>query len=223
MAIERAGTSPDRIVVVRNGPEDELLRTFKPEPMQPDQGRVVIGFGGKADRHDGVDHLIQVLHHLVADFRRDVECVVVGDGGGIDEARAMVERFGLTDRVRFAGPVPQLDLLRELSRTDICVEPAPSNPYNDRCTMIKIMEYMMLGKPVVAFDLPEHHVTGGDTIVYVTPNDDLAMAAAIADLIDDPARRDRLARAGRARLEESLAWRHWAPQLVNGYETLTDA
>jgi hypothetical protein len=36
-----------------------------------------------------------------------------------------------------------------------CVEPAPSSPLNDNATFVKVMEYMALGKPVVAYDLPE--------------------------------------------------------------------
>ena len=42
---------------------------------------------------------------------------------------------------------------------DVCLAPEPSDPYNDRSTAAKVMEYMMLGKLIVAFDLLEHLFT----------------------------------------------------------------
>ena len=39
--------------------------------------------------------------------------------------------------------------------SDVCVVPDPPNPYNDRSTMVKLMDYMTFAKPIVAFDLPD--------------------------------------------------------------------
>jgi len=55
------------------------------------------------------------------------------------------------------GFIPDADVLRYLSTVDICVDADPSNVFNDRCTMIKMMEYMALSKG----HLPQklyHHV-----------------------------------------------------------------
>ena len=60
---------------------------------------------------------------------------------------------------------------------------------NDRSTVIKMMEYLALGKPVVAFDLPEHRFTAQGAAVYARPNDELDYARQIALLIDNPERR----------------------------------
>ena len=74
--------------------------------------------------------------------------------------------------------------------------------------MNKSMEYMAFELPVVAFDLRETRVSTGDAAVYVTPNDVREYALAIAELLDDEAKRALLGKLGRARVEEELAWRH---------------
>ena len=72
----------------------------------------------------------------------------------------------MDEYVWFTGYVPDQDLLRLLSSVDICVDPDPANAFTDRSTMIKMMEYMALGKPIVAFDLAEHRVTAQEAAVY---------------------------------------------------------
>jgi glycosyltransferase involved in cell wall biosynthesis len=86
--------------------------------------------------------------------------------------------------------------------------------------MNKTMEYMAFELPVVAFDLKETRVSASDAAVYVPPNDTEAYAAAIADLLADEAKRRQMARIGRQRVEQTLAWSHQAPRYVSVYETL---
>jgi glycosyltransferase involved in cell wall biosynthesis len=110
--------------------------------------------------------------------------------------------------------------MRILSTADICVDPDPSNAYNDRSTMVKMAEYMALGKPVVAFDLPEHRHTAGAAAVYATPNDEFDFARKLDDLMDDPGERHRMGDFGRSRVETELAWRHQEARLVAAYDDL---
>ena len=46
-----------------------------------------------------------------------------------------------------------------LATADVCISPDPKSPVNDLCSMNKIVEYMAMGKPVVAFDLKEAQET----------------------------------------------------------------
>ena len=79
-----------------------------------------------------------------------------------------------------------------LSAADICIDPDPSNPFNDRCTMVKMMEYMALGKPIVAFDLPVHRIAAQAAAVYAHPNDEFDFTQRILALMDDPERREKM-------------------------------
>jgi glycosyltransferase involved in cell wall biosynthesis len=170
---------------------------------------------------DGVDHLLRALHHLVYDLgRADVLGVLIGRGDAWNELQELTKSLGLERHVWFTGFISDTDMIRYLSTADLCVDPDPSNPFNDRSTMVKMMEYMALGRPVVAFDLPEHRRTADAAAVYARPNDDLEFARAIAELMDDPLRRERMGAFGRARVEQELAWVHSVPHLLAAYEAL---
>jgi glycosyltransferase involved in cell wall biosynthesis len=86
--------------------------------------------------------------------------------------------------------------------------------------MLKIMEYMALGKPIVQFDLTEGRVSAQDAATYARPNDPVDLGAKIIALLDDPAARQRMGALGRARVEEKLAWHHEAPKLLAAYAAL---
>jgi glycosyltransferase involved in cell wall biosynthesis len=109
------------------------------------------------------------------------------------------------------------DLRRYLSAADICAVPDPSNPYNDRSTMVKIMEYMALGKPIVAFDLPEHRFTAREAALYVPPNDEKAFARALMQLMENRSRREQLGAFGKGRIKNELAWDFSVPKLLAVY------
>ena len=86
--------------------------------------------------------------------------------------------------------------------------------------MIKMMEYMALSKPIVAFDLPEHRVSAGEAALYAHPNDELDFARKIAVLMNDPDQRQRLGQIGRQRIEEGLAWSFQERHLLEAYEAV---
>jgi hypothetical protein len=82
------------------------------------------------------------------------------------------------------------------------------------------MEYMAMGKPVVAFDLPENRVTLGDGALYAHGNDVRELAGLIARLIDDPAERALLGRRGRQRVVDHWSWERQQRNLIDLYDAL---
>ncbi len=151
------------------------------------------------------------VRHLVFDFgRTDVLCYVIGRGDMLSELEELARALDIEKHVEFTGWVSPDELPTYLAAMDICIDPDPSNEYNDRCTMIKMMEYMALAKPIVAFDLPEHRVSAGEAALYAGGNDEREMARLIAELIDDPQRRATMGAIGRRRVESALAWQFQA-------------
>jgi glycosyltransferase involved in cell wall biosynthesis len=219
--IERDGVEPERITIVRNGPDLDVLRPADPDPDVRGRAEIVVGYAGVMGYHDGVDHLLRALAHLVHELgRRDTLCLLLGDGDAWDDLQRLTRELRLEEHTLYAGFVPYASFGRYLSAADICVVPDPSNPYNDRCTMNKVMEYMAVGKPIVAFDLPEHRLSAQSAALFVRPNDDVELAHAIATLADDPARRAEMGAFGRRRVETELAWTHSVPHLLDAYARL---
>ncbi|MCA9883129.1 MAG: glycosyltransferase, partial [Anaerolineae bacterium] len=93
--------------------------------------------------------------------------------------------------------------------------------YTDQCTMIKMMEYMSVAKPIVAFDLTEHRRSAGEAAVYAQANDPADYAAKIITLLDDADLRARLGQVGRQRVEDELAWEHQEKALLGLYAKIT--
>jgi glycosyltransferase involved in cell wall biosynthesis len=218
---ERARVPGDRITVVRNGPNLDIIRPVDPDPALRGMGKTIIGYVGIMGVQDGVDGLLRALKHLIADLgRTDVFCVLVGDGDAWPRLKVLARELELEAFVWFTGPLAHADWLPYLCAADICVEPAPSNPYNDRSTAVKMMEYMALSKPIVAFDLPEHRFTARDAACYVERNDEREFASALARLMDDRERRETMGAFGRQRVESALAWPHSVTSLLSVYANL---
>jgi glycosyltransferase involved in cell wall biosynthesis len=221
--MERGGVPAERITIVRNGPDDRF-RLVPEAPEIRQKATTILGYVGIIGPQDGLDYLLRSLHHLVYTLQQsDIFCVIIGKGDAVPQLKEYAQQLKLEKHVWFTGWVSDEDLLRYLSTADICLDPDPSNPFNDRCTMIKMMEYMALGKPIVAYDLPEHRVSAGDAAVYAPPNDELAFARQIVELIHDPERRNQMGQIGRSRIEARLAWAHQEKHLLAAYDSLTAA
>jgi len=112
---------------------------------------------------------------------------------------------------------------RYLSTADICVSPEPSNSYNDRSTFVKMMEYMLVGKPIVAFDLLESRVSAGEAALYAEPDDVRGFALKLNELMDNPGLRRSMGEVGRRRIQTQLAWQHSIPHLLAAYDQVRQA
>jgi glycosyltransferase involved in cell wall biosynthesis len=220
LEMQRAGVPEDRITIVRNGPNLDRLRTLQPESGPSGGGKTLIGYAGSIGFQDGVENLLRALHCLMAWNRKDFSCIVLGDGAALPSLRKLADELGLAQHLVFLGWVNPSMVPLYLRNVDICVSPEPSNPYNDRSTMIKVSEYMALGKPVVAFELPETRLTAGESALYAVPNQESDLAQKILTLMDDPARRKEMGRAGRERVEKELAWSHQKERLLAAYRKL---
>jgi glycosyltransferase involved in cell wall biosynthesis len=221
--IQRGGIKPDKVFVVRNGPDLNKIVLLPPDEQLRGMRKSILAYVGVLNPQDGVDYLLRALRYLAYDLRRtDFYCVIMGRGDSLEDLRALAKELELQEYVKITGFVPEEVKLRVLSAADICVDPDPSSPLNDVSTWIKIMEYMTHGKPIVSFDLKETRVSAQEAAVYVTPNDERAFAAAIAYLIDNPAERTRRGEFGRQRIQNELAWQHVSQNLLSAYEVLFD-
>jgi glycosyltransferase involved in cell wall biosynthesis len=218
IAMDRGRVPESRITVVRNGIElSSLDVTVEPDRSLREMGKTIVGYVGVMGYQDGVDYLLRALHHLVYGLgRTDFHCILIGGGDACPSLKTQARDLNLDKYVQFTGFIFGEKLRRYLSAADICVDSSPSSPYSDNSTVFKIMEYMSLGKPVVAFDLPEHRFTARNAAVYVPPNDERAFAR--VDLMDDPKRREFLGAFGRGRIKTELAWDYSVPNLLHAYQ-----
>ena len=219
--IERNKIAPEKIFIARNGPNLKRVRLVAPDATLRSKASVILGYVGAMNPQDGVDYLLRALAHLMNGLgRTDFYCVIIGSGDSLHELRELARELRIDDHVQFTGFVPDDDMVRYLSTADICMDPNPSSPLNDVSTWIKVMEYMALGKPVISFDLKETRKSAGEAALYVQPNDEGEFARAIAELMDDPARRAQMGEYGKARVHSELSWHVTSLNLVRAYDHL---
>ncbi len=221
IAIERDGATPERVTVVRTGPDPERLKPIAPDPRLKNGREHLVAYIGVMGPQDGVDIVLEVANVIVNEQgRRDIGFVLIGSGDSFEKMVAMRDRLGLGPFVEFTGRVPDDTVAAILSSADIGISPDPKNSLNEFCTMNKTMEYMAFGMPVVAFDLQETRVSAGEAALYATPNDVHDLTRVLVDLIDDEPRRRSMAAAGRTRVQRELAWAYQAGRYLGVYEDL---
>ena len=163
------------------------------------------------------------LLHIQSMGRSDIHFTCVGGGPGLAALREMVAEKDLGDMVNFTGRVPDQQLLEILSTADVCVNPDKPCEMNDISTMIKIMEYMALGKPIVQFDLKEGRFSAQEASLYASSEGGIAdFAAKILWLLDNPEERRRMGEFGRNRVQKELAWQYSVEHLLAAYERVAN-
>ena len=221
IAIERGGMHPDKVYVVRSGPMLDRLKIIPAIEALKHGRRYLVGYVGVMGKQEGIDLLLQAARYIVKEMGRDdVHFGLVGGGTSLEEMKQMAVDLGIAEYVTFTGRVPDQDLLEMLNTADVCVNPDVANEMNDKSTMNKIMEYMALAKPVVQFDLTEGRFSAQEASLYAAKNDPVDMARKIVELLDDPARRNRMGELGRNRVVNELEWQYEAPKLLAAYADL---
>ncbi len=219
-AMTRGGKAAQDVSVVRNGPW--LGRDFPAARGAPKRGdKILVGYLGIMNPQDHIDHLIQAAHVVRHDLgRTDIEFLLIGSGDAHAWLRELRDQLWLSDAVQMPGTLPWAEVIERLSAADICVQPDPPTPFNRHLTMNKLMEYMALGKPAIAYDMPETRFSGGDAVTYIEDRTPAGLAAAIVKLADDPQLRAELGRRARDRIENTLSWEHQQSTLLAVYRQL---
>lgn len=218
VALDRGRKRAQQVFVVRNGPSQAYC-ALPPDPALQARARHLVGYIGMMGPQDGVDHWLRAVREIVHTFqRRDFLTVIIGDGDALPGLRVLARELDIERHVWFTGLIQDEKRVRTLlSTVAVCVQPDPLSPLNDKSTMNKVMEYMALGKPTVAFDLKETRHSAGESGVYARPNDEVDFARQVCWLLDHPEECQKRSRLARERFVADLAWEHSVPHLLDAY------
>jgi glycosyltransferase involved in cell wall biosynthesis len=218
VAVRRGGRRPSDVFVVRSAPDVDRFHPVPPEPELKRGKPHLLCYLGVMGPQDGVDYALRALAKLRDEVgRSDWHAVFVGGGDTFDAMVELSRQLGLSEQVQFTGRIPDADLVRYLSTADVCLSPDPHNPLNDVSTMNKVLEYMVMGRPIVSFELREARVSAGDAAVYAPANDESAFARLVAQLMDDPEKRALMGKIGQERISGPLSWRNSQASLLAAY------
>jgi len=217
VAVERGKKSPEKVFVVRTAPK--ISGTEGPIDPSLKKGRTyLVGYVGVMGDADGLNYLLDAADHVVNGLgRRDVQFLLMGTGPEFPKLTSQRRALKLEDFVEMPGRVSNEFLFTALRTMDVGISCDPINPYNDHCTMNKVLEYMAFGKPQVLFDLKEGRESAGDAAVYVGENSGRSLAEALVRVLDDKPGREQMGARGAERIRKSLNWDRSVEQLLSAY------
>lgn len=216
-ALTRGGKEAWDVFVVRTAPKIPAGEA-KEAPELRKGRKYLVGYIGVMGNADGVDYLIEAARHVVKDLgRADVQFLLMGSGPEHPKLVEMRDRLGLQDFVDLPGRVTNEFLFSALKTIDLGASSDPINPYNDHCTMNKVLEYMAFGKPQVLFDLTEGRASARDAATYVDENSGAKLGEEIVRLLDSPSERAERGAMGAKRLKDELGWERSVEQLLAAY------
>ena len=191
----------DRTVVVPNGIDPGRF-----DPNRKKNERILVAT--RMLERKGVQHLLAAL----ARFPRPVGVDIVGDGPFLPELRRMARELGVD--ARFAGWLdggsPELKELFETS--GIFVFPSEAENFPN-----VLLEAMTAGMAIVTTAGTGCAEVVGDAAVLVPPKDPAAIREALPALLDNPAFREILGTAARARVEKLFSRRAVAGRYAEIY------
>jgi phosphatidylinositol alpha-mannosyltransferase len=199
-------------VVIPNGVALDHYRDAQPFPGFPRAGGT-IGFIGRYDEpRKGMDLLIDALDAL-APQRPGLRLLVAGRGDAEEFLSGLPE--GVADRVELLGQVSDADKAKLLRSVDVYCAP---NTGQESFGVI-LLEAMAARTAIVASDLDafRHVLDRGRAGRQFTTGDPAALAVALAELLDDPALREKLASAG-AEVVAPYDWSLIAADVLRVYE-----
>jgi len=219
----RHNINSDKIFIVRNNPVvKEYQIPNDDKNLKKKSNKIGLLFLGAINPQDGLETLLESLYYLVNTLgRKQFICYIVGDGDSLQSIKQMAEELNLSSFIDFIGHVSDRNrVIDYLNLADICVEPAPANHLNNHSTFIKIMEYMVVSKPIVAYDLEETRYSTSDSAILIKSGDIEGFANGIAKLIDDPELRMDLGKKGHERIMNDLNWKESSINLLDAYSAL---
>ena len=213
--VRAAGVPEERITVIPNGinarrfehvaAEDEAKRRLGLE------GRVVLGFTGFVRTWHALDRVIDLLAAHGA--RLNLHLLLVGDGPARDALERQALALGVTQRLTVTGIVGRDDVAAHIAAFDIALQPGVT-PY---ASPLKLFEYMVLGRAIVAPDMPNIREVLTDEVegILFDPDEPGALNEAILRLAGDAALRSRVGGGARAAIDaKGLVWTNNATRVT---------
>lgn len=158
---------------------------------------------GRLVEKKGFNYLVEACQ-ILAKEGSPMRCRIIGGGEMEAELRQLVSNYGLADRVTLLGPCPQNEIKKHIQQAAVLAAPCVVGRDGNRDGMPTVLlEAMALGTPCVATDvtgIPEI-VQNGLTGLVVPQGDEVALAAALKRLVNEPKLRVDLASRARALVE----------------------
>jgi glycosyltransferase involved in cell wall biosynthesis len=174
----------------------------------------VVVFVGLLAHHQGVGNLIEAAAQLKQQGS-PARWLVMGYPN-VRAWREQAVQHGVGDTVTFTGRMPYGDLPRMLALGDVAV--APKLSYTEGSG--KLLNYMAMALPTVAFDTPAQREILGPLGIYAPMGDSAALAQQVLHQLNQPEQRRALGDKLRQRARQLYGWDRNALLMQSVYQQL---
>lgn len=219
----RAIGRPERRILLHNSPDPEDFGAIRPPALQPLRDRLELAYHGSLTPLYGLDIAVRGVS-LMAQRGLPVHLTILGDGPQRRSLEHLVASLGAGHYVTFEAPIPQRALPNRLAGIDAGVVPTRLDGMTRYSLSNKLLEYIHLGLPILASQLPSYsRYLGEDAVWYWVAGDAADFARAITEFHATPPaqRQSRVIQAQKAL--DRIAWPRERDQLVDIYEDLLHA
>ncbi len=212
------GVRPDRVSVVTNGVDLELLFQEKDHKLSLDldPSAYKLIYVGAVTIERGLDDIIRALP-LLGDRVPNARLYIAGNGPDEGRLRALAEGKAVT----FLGWIPFQHIHAYIEQSDLCLVPHVFNDFINTTIPNKLFQYMAMSKPVlVSHAKPLARIVRESNCGFVFESGNPASAA---DQIAEAycSRNDRsIGERGKKSAEEHYTWEKAARELVRVYREL---
>ncbi len=211
------------VAVLPVGYDEDLFSPVRPTGGDADPGKVatVLFYGSYLPLH-GVETIVRAARRLADEPR--VEFVLVGGGQTFPEVENYVREHGLAN-VRLHGRVPVTDLPGIIARSTVCLGIFGRTAKAGRVVPNKVYQCLGMGKAVITQRSPavESLFEDGRDLVLVPAGDAERLAETVKDLVNNEAKRERIAQHGERLVRETYTSRHIAAMFTDICESAAAA
>lgn len=213
------GLDAERISVVPMGIRDLDIPEVSPNVSEPN----LIVYLGTLARIRRLDMLLRAFKRVV-EHAPSARLVFVGDGDSREDREFLeteARRHGLDGMVEFTGMLPRDEALKWVQRATVCLSPFYPTFVLRSTSPTKLIEYMAMGKVVVANDHPEQaEVIGQSGAGHCVAWDEQAFADAILHIFQNPDLAAAMGLRGREWVARNRTYSQIARKLRDQYERI---
>jgi len=203
------GIQPAGIGIVYNGIDTD---EFTPIPDVKRRPLRLMATASADAPLKGLRYLLRAYAQLLKKYP-ELELLIVSKPKPGGKTERLIRYLGIADKVQFVSGISTQEMVHYYAEATIAVVPSVYEGFG-----LPAGEAMACGVPVVSTDggaLPE---VVGDAGVIVPAKSVDALAQAIDELLQDPAKRNELGIQGRKRILDEFCWNVCARQMVTYYE-----
>ena len=177
--------------------------------------RCIVAYLGLLTDYQGIPHLIEAAVRLKK-AGKPIHFLVMGYPN-VESYKIIARQKGVADVMTFTGRIEYRHAPVYLSLGDIAVAPKMSTTEGSG----KLLNYMAMAQPVVAYDTAVHREYLADLGVYAPAGDIAAFTEALDTLSQYPEHRRCLGQQLRERAKEVYSWQRACAQIIDLYKDLT--